>query len=162
MTRSTTRTFELDTPIGTLRGAATERGLAAIAFDGRPLPGHLTANARHVERHPAKTQLREYFAGRRREFDLELDLGECTAFTREVLEALCDVGFGETIGYAELGARAGRPRAARAVGGACGRNPLPVVVPCHRVLPANGVLGGFSGGLDNKRALLAHEGIALS
>jgi methylated-DNA-[protein]-cysteine S-methyltransferase len=104
-----------------------------------------------------RQQLADYFAGRRRAFALPL-APHGTAFQRRVWEALARLGWGETVSYAELARRAGVPRSARAVGAANGRNPLPIVVPCHRVIGADGTLTGFGGGVETKAWLLAHEG----
>lgn len=105
-------------------------------------------------------QLRDYFQQRRKTFDLPLDLRLATPFGRDhVLPSLCHVPFGVTVSYAELARRAGRPGGARAVGQAVRRNPLPIVIPCHRVISSNGSLGGFSPNLALKRRLLAHEGV---
>jgi methylated-DNA-[protein]-cysteine S-methyltransferase len=107
----------------------------------------------------ARRQLEEYFTGRRRTFDLAVDLGLSRGFRRLVLERLhADVGYGETLSYLELATRAGNPKASRAVGSAMATNPIPIVVPCHRVLRTGGHLGGYGGGLDVKRWLLALEG----
>lgn len=105
----------------------------------------------------AREQLGDYFAGRRRSFDLPLAPAG-TPFQRRVWEALRGLAFGETVSYAELARRAGAPGAARAIGAANGRNPIPVVVPCHRVIGADGTLTGFGGGVECKEWLLAHEG----
>ncbi len=102
-------------------------------------------------------QLEEYFAGRRREFDLPLDLRLAHGFRRHVLDELRDVGYGTTVSYSELAQAAGNPRAVRAVGSACATNPIPIVIPCHRVLRSDGSLGGYGGGLHVKRALLDLE-----
>lgn len=105
-------------------------------------------------------QLGEYFAGRRRSFDLELAM-HGTAFQLATWRALQAIPWGTTLSYAQVARAVGSPRAMRAVGGANGANPLPIVVPCHRVVAADGTLGGYSGGLANKRWLLAHEGAAV-
>jgi methylated-DNA-[protein]-cysteine S-methyltransferase len=105
-------------------------------------------------------ELAEYFGGARRHFDVPVDFGLVRGFSRRVLEELRRVPFGELVTYGELARRAGRPGAARAVGGAMRNNPIPIVVACHRVTAQDGSLGGFSGGLDVKRRLHAHEGIA--
>ena len=105
----------------------------------------------------AARQVEEYFAGARRSFDLPVDLRLSTGFRRAVLDHLAEIGFGRTESYAEVALAAGSPRAVRAVGSACATNPLPVVVPCHRVLRSDGSLGGYVGGLDAKRTLLALE-----
>ena len=112
--------------------------------------------ARLVER--AARQLTQYAAGQRRSFDLPLDLSLGTAFQRRVWDALCAIPFGETRTYGQVAAAVGSPGAARAVGGAAGANPIPIVVPCHRVLASAGI-GGFTGGLQHKRKLLTLEGI---
>lgn len=106
----------------------------------------------------AAEQLAAYFAGRRRAFELPLAPGG-TAFQRQVWAALCGIPFGATISYGELAARLGRPGASRAAGGANGRNPIAIIIPCHRVVAADGGLGGFSGGLEVKARLLRHEGV---
>jgi len=105
---------------------------------------------------PARAQLTQYFAGERADFELSL-LPEGTPFQRKVWNALCEIPYGETISYGELARRIGQPSAARAVGLANGSNPLPIVVPCHRVIGADGSLTGFGGGIERKRWLLAHE-----
>ncbi|MEB3961675.1 methylated-DNA--[protein]-cysteine S-methyltransferase [Streptomyces kunmingensis] len=108
----------------------------------------------------ARRQLAEYFTGRRRGFELPLDWSLITGFNREVLRELAaGVPYGAVVGYGELAARVGQPRAAQAVGAAMGANPLPVVVPCHRVVERDGGIGGFGGGLETKRKLLALEGV---
>ena len=109
----------------------------------------------------AARQLDEYFAGERREFDLELDL-EGTEFQRSVWRALEDIPYGATESYGELAARLGRPGASRAVGAANGSNPIPIVLPCHRVIGSSGSLTGYGGGLDAKRSLLELEGLVVS
>jgi methylated-DNA-[protein]-cysteine S-methyltransferase len=157
----------LDSPIGTLLLAATGQGLVRIAFatEGhdrvlqsladRISPRVLDAPARLD---PAATELDEYFAGRRSRFDLPLDWRLSQGFRRTVLHHLiAEVGYGRTATYRTLAGLAGNPRAVRAVGSACATNPLPVVVPCHRVLRTDGGLGGYLGGLDAKRLLLDLE-----
>lgn len=150
---------EIDSPVGTLTLAAGDAGLHAIEFpqDSSPLPRDDWQEGDHPLLDRAQAQLDEYFAGRRRRFDLPLaPLG--TAFQRQVWSALADIPFGHTVSYAQLATQLGRPRATRAVGAANGRNPLPIVLPCHRVIGANGALTGFSGGLPTKRFLLELEG----
>src|SRR5690606_33051107 len=105
----------------------------------------------------AARELDEYFEGRRRSFDLPLDLRLSTGFRREVVNHLPSIGYGRTESYAQVAAAAGHPRAVRAVGSACATNPLPVVVPCHRVVRSDGTLGGYLGGPEAKTALLALE-----
>lgn len=162
-TGSHVTTFAVDGPFGVVRGAATDRGLALLVLPGsdweRQLAPLVQATNAHEGDHPAARELRDYLAGERREFGSPLDL--CLVrgnFGRVVLARLAEVPFGALVTYGELARAAGRPGAARAVGGAVGRNPLPIVIPCHRVIAADGRLGGFSAGLPNKRALLALEG----
>ena len=159
----------IDTPIGTLLVAATERGICRIAYDPQP-EQELDRLARmfgiRVLRSPApvepvRNQLDEYFDGRRRRFDLPLDLALLADFNRRVLRELARVPYGEVVTYGELAARAARPRAARAVGVVMNRNPMPIVLPCHRVIGANGKLVGYGGGLERKEALLRLEGALL-
>ena len=160
--------FDLaDTPIGTLLVAATDRGLCQISFDpDRGLDELSEAAGRRVLRVPRRVEdvrreLDEYFAGRRTEFDLPLDVSRVPEFQRVVLHELALVPYGEVTTYGALAARVGKPRAARAVGGAMNRNPIPIVLPCHRVIGASGSLTGYGGGLDRKRALLKLEGALL-
>jgi len=156
----------LDTPVGSLLLAATPAGLVRVAFDlehhDRVLEGLAARVSPRVLHAPgrldeAARQLDEYFAGTRRRFDLEIDLRLVTPFRRAVLEHLRTIGYGRTESYADVAAASGRPAAVRAVGTACATNPVPVVVPCHRVVRSDGTLGGYLGGLDTKRALLALE-----
>jgi methylated-DNA-[protein]-cysteine S-methyltransferase len=160
--------FDLaDTPIGTLLVATTDRGLCQISFDpDRGLDELSEAAGRRVLRVPrridaARRELDEYFEGRRTEFDLPLDVTRVPEFQRVVLHELALVPYGEVTTYGALAARVGKPRAARAVGGAMNRNPIPIVLPCHRVIGASGSLTGYGGGLDRKRALLKLEGALL-
>jgi methylated-DNA-[protein]-cysteine S-methyltransferase len=155
-----------DSPVGPLLVAASERGLCRIAFDPEP-EAELERLARtagpRVLRAPSalarvRRELDEYFDGRRRAFDLDVDTAALPAFQRLVLEALVGVPYGETATYGTLAAGIGKPRAARAVGGALNRNPIPIVLPCHRVVGSTGSLVGYAGGLERKRALLALEG----
>jgi len=156
----------VDSPIGPLFVAASIRGLAAISFESDP-EDQLERLARIagpcVLRSPksvdvARRELDEYFAGRRRVFDLALDLRALPRFTVSVLHELARVPYGETTTYGALAAAAGRPRAARAVGTVMNRNRIPIVLPCHRVVGASGDLVGYGGGLDKKIALLELEG----
>jgi methylated-DNA-[protein]-cysteine S-methyltransferase len=162
--------YELhDTPLGTLLLAATERGLCRVVYDGEP-EQELDALARafglRVLRSAlpvdtARRQLDEYFEHRRTSFDLPLDLRLSADFNLRVLHELARVPYGEVVTYGELAARAARPRAARAVGVIMNRNPVPIVLPCHRVIGANGKLVGYGGGLERKEALLRLEGAVL-
>lgn len=157
--------FELRvrTPLGELRLLASE-----VALTGLYLPGHEGAalgpaldGAGHPVLRAARAQLDEYFHGERMAFDLPLAL-EGTLFQRAVWEALTRIPFGETRTYGELAVSLGKPRAARAMGAANARNPISIIVPCHRVVGAGGKLAGYAGGVEAKRWLLAHEQRALS
>ena len=144
------------TPLGPLTLLAGPAGLAGIRFPGRGGPLH--AGARDPEAlAPVAAQLDEYFAGDRTAFDLELDL-RGTPFQRRVWAALREIPHGTTVTYTQLAAAVGRPDIVRAVAAAVGRTPVPIVVPCHRVIGANGALTGYGGGLHRKRALLDLEG----
>jgi methylated-DNA-[protein]-cysteine S-methyltransferase len=159
----------VDSPVGSLLLAATPRGLVRVAFASE---GHDAVLQRLAERvsprvleAPARLddvarELDEYFAGRRRTFAVPLDLSLSSGFRRTVLGHLPDMAFGSTETYTQVASAVGNPRAVRAVGSACATNPLPVVVPCHRVLRSDGSLGGYLGGLDAKRALLELESAA--
>lgn len=156
----------VDSPLGALLLVASDRGLTRVAFAreghdqvlatlaAKVSPRILRAPGRLDE--PAR-ELDEYFAGTRRRFELPLDLTTTGEFRRSVQLMLPTIAYGTTVSYAELAARAGRPAAVRAVGSACATNPLPIVVPCHRVLRSGGSLGGYLGGLPAKRALLELE-----
>lgn len=159
----------LTTTIGTLTLAASDHGLRHILFEhpDAPAPGvHPLAVAEGWRHDPgalaeASAQLRAYFAGQRSHFTLPLDpLG--TPFQHRVWQALADIPFGETRSYSAIAHAIENDRAVRAVGAANGRNPLPIVVPCHRVIGRDGSLTGYAGGLPIKRWLLAHEGIAVT
>jgi methylated-DNA-[protein]-cysteine S-methyltransferase len=149
---------EMDSPIGRLRLIADDNGLRRVCFERDRHPRADDANGRRDASRlaAARTQLQEYFAGARRDFDLVLNpVG--TPFQCRVWNALGDIAYGTTISYAELADRIGNPAARRAVGAANGRNPLPIIVPCHRVIGRDGRLVGFGGGLQNKAMLLALE-----
>jgi methylated-DNA-[protein]-cysteine S-methyltransferase len=139
----------MDSPVGPLGIVVDERGrLVSVRFGG----GESSGDCGRVT-----GQLEEYFAGRRKTFELEL-APRGTEFQLAVWNELLKVGYGETITYAELARRIGRPSAVRAVGAANGANPIPVIVPCHRVIGSNGSLTGYGGGIDRKQWLLALEG----
>lgn len=160
--------FDTETAFGRMYVAATARGLARISWqqaDDGAWVRHLEARFpdRPVVRDPtalaeAEEQLREYFAGDRTAFDLPVDLGALGDFDRSVLRAATRIPCGEVVPYSELASRIGRPRAARAVGNALGRNPVAIVVPCHRIIRTDGSLGGYGGGVEWKERLLAIEG----
>jgi methylated-DNA-[protein]-cysteine S-methyltransferase len=152
---------QMDSPVGRLTLAASADGLAAVLWENdRPSRVRLHLDGRD-DKHPvlveAERQLTEYFGGRRRQFALPLDLAG-TPFQRRVWAALQTIPFGETRSYGELAREIGEPRAVRAVGAANGRNPVSIVVPCHRVIGATGGLTGFAGGLPTKAWLLNLEG----
>ena len=134
---------------------AGERGLRALLFAGDPAPVD-AVEGRHPVLGDTVRQLQEYFAGGRRDFDLPLDLAG-TPFQRRAWLALASIPYGTTLSYGEQARRLGVPGAARAVGSANAANPIPIVLPCHRLVGADGSLTGYGGGLDAKRALLAHE-----
>jgi methylated-DNA-[protein]-cysteine S-methyltransferase len=156
----------VDSPVGTLLVAATDDGLVRVAYEredhDRVLQRLADQVSSRILRAPrrldeAARQLEEYFAGRRRDFALPLDFRLSRGFRREVLAHLVTIGYGRTESYSQVAGATGHPRAVRAVGSACATNPLPLVVPCHRVLRSDGSLGGYIGGLTVKTALLALE-----
>jgi methylated-DNA-[protein]-cysteine S-methyltransferase len=151
----------LESPIGVLTLVASDAGLAHVLFeDQRPADVGLPDDLPEADGNPtleaAADQLREYFAGDRREFDVPLDL-HGTDFQKDAWLALATVPYGETRSYGEQAEAIGRPGAFRAVGAANGRNPLPIVLPCHRIVGADGSLTGFAGGIGTKRRLLDLE-----
>lgn len=156
----------VDSPVGSLLVAAGERGVLRVAFD---VQGHdaalqelaarvsprVLAGGRRLD--PVLRELDEYFAGRRRTFDVPVDLRLLTGFRREVVLSLPDVPYGATASYAQVAAATGRPAAVRAVGTACARNPVPLLLPCHRVVRSDGTPGRYAGGDAAKTTLLALE-----
>jgi methylated-DNA-[protein]-cysteine S-methyltransferase len=159
----------LEAPFGPVFLARTTRGICRVSFrshtedaflrdlETRELlpsfePDKLRAEARELE---------EYFGGRRRTFGVPLDLRFVTPFQERVLRAAADIPFGALASYSDIARRIGNPASRRAVGGALGHNPIPIIIPCHRVIAGNGSIGGYTGGLEIKRALFAIEGIAL-
>ena len=158
----------LDSPLGELTVFVTPRGLLRVAYANESAEVALEEVAARVSprilRSAARTdaarrQMDAYFAGKRRSFDLPIDWSLVRGFALGVLRATAAVPFGMVTTYGRVAAEAGSPRAARAAGNALGSNPIPIVVPCHRVLHADGGLGGYSGGLDRKRFLLDMEGV---
>ena len=149
-------------PLGEMIVAATDRGIAGIWFEGQK---HVPDHSKWIvdDEHPllkqAVAQLRDYFEGRRASFDLPLDLQGGTPFQRSVWHALLAIPHGGKTTYATLSREIGAPQAARAVGAAVGRNPVSIVVPCHRVLGTGGSLTGYAGGIERKNALLKLEGV---
>jgi methylated-DNA-[protein]-cysteine S-methyltransferase len=165
MTDSTT----VESPIGTLLVESDGRAITQITLPGKftqrasmsptsSNSNNKTENENSAVLSRAVRQLDEYFAGKRTEFDLPLEL-EGTAFQKDVWLALAEIPYGKTISYAELASMVGRPSAFRAVGQANGANPIPIVLPCHRVIASGGGIGGYGGGLEMKRRLLALEGV---
>jgi methylated-DNA-[protein]-cysteine S-methyltransferase len=161
----------VDSPLGPLVVAATPKGLVRVSYSEfrgedevleelarRVSPRVLEAPARLD---PVRRELDEYFEGHRQGFDVPIDWSYLAGFTREVLRATARIGFGEVSTYAGVAAEAGSPRAVRAAGNALGANPMPVVVPCHRVLRTGGTLGGYTGGVERKEFLLRLEGALL-
>jgi methylated-DNA-[protein]-cysteine S-methyltransferase len=159
----------VDSPLGPLVVASTPRGLVRLAYTGsrgedeviedladKLSPRVLEAPQRLDE---VRRELDEYFEGRRDEFDLPIDWSLTRGFTGKVLRQTARIGFGKTSTYAEMASRAGSPRAVRAAGNALGANPIPLVVPCHRVLRSGGALGGYTGGVERKEFLLRLEGV---
>jgi methylated-DNA-[protein]-cysteine S-methyltransferase len=147
-------------PLGAMVLAATSAGLCGVWFEGQQ---HFDGPATDWRHDPADTtlivaaaQLDDWFAGRRQAFDLPLD-PQGTAFQRAVWSAIAQIGFGRSQAYGEVAATLGRPSASRAVGAATGRNPISIIVPCHRLLGRSGALTGYAGGLERKQALLAFE-----
>ncbi|MDT5339855.1 MAG: methylated-DNA-[protein]-cysteine S-methyltransferase [Mycobacterium sp.] len=159
----------VDSPVGPLLVAATERGLVRVAFaveDHDDVLQHLADRVssrillapRRLD--AAARELDEYFAGARRAFDVPLDWQLSAGFRSTVLHHLPEIAYGQTASYATVAQLAGNPKAVRAVGSACATNPLPVVVPCHRVVRSDGAMGGYLGGVEAKRTLLTLEAAA--
>jgi methylated-DNA-[protein]-cysteine S-methyltransferase len=158
----------LDSPLGPLLVATTPRGLVRLAYidytDADAVLENLAviisprimAAPRRLDE--PRRELDEYFAGRRESFDLPVDWGMTRGFARRVLQATAKIPFGATSTYKQVAAEAGSPRGSRAAGNALGSNPIPIVVPCHRILHSGGGLGGYTGGLEKKRLLLGVEG----
>lgn len=162
-------TYEVvDTPIGPLLIVATDRGVVRVAFEGEDHDAVLADLAATIgprilqapEPSVAATQVAEYFAGRRRAFELPLDLRLVTGFRHDVVAHLAAIPYGTTASYATVAADVGNPGAVRAVGTACARNPVPILLPCHRVVRADGTPGRYRGGDAAKRLLLALESAA--
>jgi len=159
---------EVDSPFGRVLLATTSRGLVRVAFPQETQDMVLDDLARDVSPRvlesparldPVRRELELYFDGKLRDFDLPLDWRLTRGFRRKVLHATARIPYGQTRSYTEMAKRAGSPRAVRAAGSALGSNPLPIVVPCHRVLRTGGALGGYGGGLEMKQALLELEGV---
>jgi methylated-DNA-[protein]-cysteine S-methyltransferase len=156
----------VDSPLGTLVALGTERGLLMLSYSDESLDARLERVAARVSPRileaparldDARRELDEYFSGARRGFDLPIDWSLITGYARAVLEATSAIPYGGAMSYGEVSAAAGNPRGARATGNALGSNPIPIVIPCHRVLRSGGAIGGYTGGLDRKRFLLELE-----
>jgi methylated-DNA-[protein]-cysteine S-methyltransferase len=159
----------IDSPLGSLLLASTPAGLVRVAFDSEDhdavlesLAGAISPRVLRSERQmdAVARQLDEYFGGRRRQIDVPVDLRLVTGFRRDVIESLRGIDYGTTRSYAQVAAAAGNARAVRAAGSACAHNPVPVVVPCHRVVRSDGSIGQYLGGVERKSALLALEASA--
>jgi methylated-DNA-[protein]-cysteine S-methyltransferase len=152
-----------DSPLGPMTLAASDTALAGVWFDGQkhmPDARGWPEQPEHPVLQQARLELAQYFAGQRQQFEVPLDTSRGTVFQQQVWRGLLDIPAGQTISYGTLGARIGRATAVRAVGAAVGRNPLCIVVPCHRVLGADGSLTGYAGGLERKTSLLHLENSA--
>jgi methylated-DNA-[protein]-cysteine S-methyltransferase len=154
---ATTRAWsDCDTPIGRLTLTAGADGLDGLHFPGRaPVRAEPAHRSAHLEK--AAEQLHDYFSGRRTRFELALDLSSGTPFQQAVWEQLLSIPYGETVSYSQIAARLGRSHRVRAVGAAVGRTPVPIIVPCHRVIGSDGSLTGYLGGLHRKQSLLDLE-----
>jgi methylated-DNA-[protein]-cysteine S-methyltransferase len=161
---------EVDSPLGPLVAARTDHGLVRLAYEDfngglDVVLGDLAERiSPRIVEGPSKLddlrrQLDEYFAGSRRSFDLPIDWALSHGFTQRILQAIWAIPFGETSNYRDVAAAAGNVKATRAAGNACGANPIPIVVPCHRVLRTGGGLGGYTGGVEKKETLLTLEGV---
>ncbi|MDQ6748862.1 MAG: methylated-DNA--[protein]-cysteine S-methyltransferase [Candidatus Dormibacteraeota bacterium] len=160
---------EMDSPVGPLLLAVTARGLVSVAYTdhnesaledlARRLSPRIMRRPGSVD--PVRRQLDEYFSRHRRDFDMPLDWALVRGFGREVLRATVAIPYGQVSTYREVAAAAGNDRASRATGNALGANPIPIVIPCHRVLRTGGGLGGYTGGLHRKELLLEVEGVSL-
>lgn len=161
---------DVKAPFGMVRLVEGARGVVSIDLDAPSLAetaerlAHRMGEAVELsrsKRSAAADELREYFAGKRKSFDVPVDWSSLGGFQRDVLKLLSGVPYGSLTSYGELARRLRKPAAARAVGGAMAKNPIPILLPCHRVVAADGSLGGFSGGIGVKRWLHAHEGIGM-
>lgn len=159
---------EIDSPLGTLLAVATPDGLVKLGYPNVPADAQLEELSTKISPRllesparlePVQRELDEYFGGQRQDFEIEIDWQLTAGFIQKVLRETARIPFGETRSYAEMATSAGSPRAFRAAGSALGANPIPIVVPCHRVLRSGGGLGGYGGGLDVKRTLLQLEGV---
>ena len=153
--KSVESSIEFPSPLGQIRATATDRGVSSLQFVDRA-KGRASADSSDPHLQKLRAELDRYFDGKLRKFTVRLDLSG-TPFRLNVWKELSRIPFGETISYIELARRIGNPKASRAVGGANGANPVCIIVPCHRVIAADGTLGGYSSGLGRKKKLLALE-----
>jgi methylated-DNA-[protein]-cysteine S-methyltransferase len=160
----------MDSPIGELTVAVTRRGLVTVAFEGEDRDVLFDRLARELSPRvmeataptdEARRELEQYFGGNRRRFEITVDRSLIGPFAQKVLQATSEVGYGELATYGDIAGRIDRPKAARAVGSALGSNPIPIVIPCHRIVGAGGRLTGYAGGLPRKETLLRLEGSLL-
>ncbi|MDQ4143060.1 MAG: methylated-DNA--[protein]-cysteine S-methyltransferase [Actinomycetota bacterium] len=158
----------VDSPLGRLLAASTKKGLIRLSYENEPLDAALehlavTVSPRIVESpkrlDAVRRELDEYFEGRRTAFDIAIDWSFAAGFVQRVLKATARIPFGSVRSYAQVAEKAGSPRGSRAAGNALGSNPVPIVVPCHRVLRSGGAIGGYTGGLHRKEFLLHLEGV---
>jgi len=160
MMMKTIHYLNMDSPLGPLLLAATANGICGVYFEHhkhfKGSDGWLLS-PQHPLLSQASQQLRDYFAGQRQDFDLPLDLSAGTAFQQAVWAGLRQIPFGMTTSYGQLAQQIQQPAAVRAVGAANGRNPISIIIPCHRVIAGSGALTGYAGGLENKKALLTLE-----
>lgn len=156
----------VDSPLGPLLALATERGLVMLSYTDDSVEQKLTQIAARISPRileaptrldPARRELDEYFSGRRRRFEIPVNWTLISGYARAVLERTSEIPYGEALSYAEVSREVGNPRGARATGNALGSNPIPIVIPCHRVTRTGGAIGGYTGGLDRKRFLLNLE-----
>ena len=158
---------QIESPVGTLLAAASRVGLVTLSYEdhadetlkdlSRWVPGALTKATTRLDE--VRLQLDEYFAGKRTDFDLPIDWALVKGYARDVLKATAEIPFGQVMSYAQVAAATGREKAVRAAGNALGSNPIPIVIPCHRVVRSDGTVGGYTGGLDKKLFLLGLEGV---
>ncbi len=144
----------LETPIGTLEIRATDKGISWVVFNDQPQTADNTSANAITEM--AKQQLQEYFSGNRETFSVPLDTTG-TQFQHSVWKTLCEIEYGQVVAYQDIAVRLNNPKAVRAVGAANGKNPVSIIVPCHRIIGSNGKLTGYAGGLERKAWLLRHE-----
>lgn len=157
----------IDSPLGSLLAAATKVGLITLSYEesadkalkdlAGTVPGSMSAATTRLDE--VRLQLDEYFARKRQDFELPIDWALVKGYARDVLKATAEIPYGKVMSYREVAAATGREKAVRAAGNALGSNPIPIVVPCHRVVRSDGSMGGYTGGIEKKQFLLALEGV---